>query len=106
VDPAFFLFTLALLRSVTFRHKPENSLINTKSDGESGSIERRNAENSMKKFLWAGAALVTVAIAFMVIKRVSAKQTGAPSETAEVVRVTRRDVGSSVKATGVMKPLV
>ena len=60
----------------------------------------------MKKFLWAGAALVTVAVAFMVIKRVSAKQTGAPSETAEVVRVTRRDVGSSVKATGVIKPMV
>jgi macrolide-specific efflux system membrane fusion protein len=60
----------------------------------------------MKKFLLTAAALVAVAVAFMVITRVSAKQAGEPSQTAEVVRVTRRDVGSSVKATGVIKPMV
>jgi len=60
----------------------------------------------MKTILLAAAALVAVAVAFMVITRVSAKQAAEPSETAEVVRVTRREIGSVVKATGVIKPMV
>src|SRR5215831_13145435 len=60
----------------------------------------------MKKFLLTAAALVTVAVALVVITRVSAKQAGEPSQTAEVVRVTRREIGSVVKATGVIEPMV
>lgn len=60
----------------------------------------------MKKFLLAAAAVAVVAIAFMVITRVSAKQTDEASQTAEVVRAARRDIGSVVKATGVIKPMV
>jgi macrolide-specific efflux system membrane fusion protein len=60
----------------------------------------------MKKFLFAAAALVAVAVAFIVITRVSAKQAGEASQGAEVVRVMRRDIASVVKATGVIKPMV
>jgi len=60
----------------------------------------------MKKFILAAAALVAAAVVFMVIGRVSAKPAGEPSPGAEVVRVTRRDIGSAVKATGVIKPMV
>jgi multidrug efflux pump subunit AcrA (membrane-fusion protein) len=61
----------------------------------------------MKKFLLAAAALTAVAVAFVVITRVSAKQAeGSLPQGAEVVRVTRRDIASVVKATGVIKPMV
>ena len=61
----------------------------------------------MKKFILAAAVLlVAVAVVFMVISRVSAKQAGGPSPGAEVVRVMRRDIGLAVKATGVIKPMV
>ena len=60
----------------------------------------------MKKFLLAGATLVALAVAFVVITRVSAKQPGESSESTDVVHVTRRDIGSFVKATGVIKPMV
>src|SRR5262252_6967032 len=60
----------------------------------------------MKKFLLAAAVLIAVAVAFVVITRVSAKQTDEASQTGEVVRATRRDIGSFVKATGVIKPMV
>jgi macrolide-specific efflux system membrane fusion protein len=60
----------------------------------------------MKKFLLVAAALAAVAIGFIVITRVSAKQADGSSQGAEVVRVMRRDIGSFVKATGVIKPMV
>jgi len=60
----------------------------------------------MKKLLFTAAALVAVAVVFMVITKVSAKQAGEPSQTADVVRVTRREIGSVVKATGVIEPMV
>lgn len=60
----------------------------------------------MKTFLLAVAALLAVLVAFMVITRVSAKQTGEPSQSAAVARVMRRDIASVVKATGVIKPMV
>ena len=60
----------------------------------------------MKKFLLTAAVLVAVAVAFMVITRVSAKQADEASQAGEFVRVTRRDIGSFVKATGVIKPMV
>ena len=60
----------------------------------------------MKKFLLAAAAMVAVAVAFIFITRVSANHSGEPSQTVEVVRVTRREIGSVVKATGVIKPMV
>src|SRR5215472_2564263 len=71
-------------------------------------IRRKRAEttNSMKKFLLAAAALMVIAVAFMVITRVSAKQADEASQAAVVVRVTRRNIGSVVKATGVIKPMV
>lgn len=60
----------------------------------------------MKKLLLVAVGLVAVAVAFIVISRVSAKQADGPSQGVEVVRVTRRDIGSVVKATGVIKPMV
>src|SRR5690242_6135711 len=60
----------------------------------------------MKKLLLAAAALAVIAAAVIVITRLWAKQAVEPSETAALVRVTRRDIGSVVKATGVIKPMV
>ncbi len=60
----------------------------------------------MKKFLLMAAALVAVAVAFLVITRVSAKQAHEVSQTADAARVTRRDIASVVKANGVVKPMV
>ena len=63
-------------------------------------------KTSMKKFLLTAAALAAVAATFMVITRVSAKQADETSQTPEVVRVTRREIDSGVKATGVIEPMV
>jgi macrolide-specific efflux system membrane fusion protein len=60
----------------------------------------------MKKLLLAGAVLVAVVAAFMIITRVSAHQADEHPQGAEVVRVERRDISSVVKATGVIKPMV
>jgi RND family efflux transporter MFP subunit len=60
----------------------------------------------MKKFFLSVAALLAIALAFAVIVRVSAKQAENDPQTAEVVRIARRDVGSVVKAVGVIKPMV
>lgn len=62
--------------------------------------------NSMKKFLLVAVSVIGLAIAFLVITRVSANQADGSSQGAEVVRAMRRDIGSFVKATGVIKPMV
>lgn len=54
----------------------------------------------------AAAALLAIALVFLVIKRVMAKQPDNDPLGSETVRVTRRDVGSVVKASGVIKPMV
>src|SRR5215475_14152945 len=60
----------------------------------------------MKRVFFAAAALTAVAVVFMVISRVSAKQADKASKGAEPVRVMRRDIATVVKATGVIKPMV
>jgi RND family efflux transporter MFP subunit len=60
----------------------------------------------MKRFLVAAAIIGAIAVAFIVIAHVSAKQAEDVPQSAEVVPVARRDVGSVVKATGVIKPMV
>jgi RND family efflux transporter MFP subunit len=60
----------------------------------------------VKKRVLGGIAVGAVAIAAMVLVRVSAKQTGDDLHDAETARVFRRDIGSVVKATGVIKPMV
>lgn len=60
----------------------------------------------MKRFFLVAAALLVIALAFGAIKRVTARQTGNDPQGAETVRVTRRNVGSVVKASGVIKPMV
>ena len=40
-----------------------------------------------------------------IITRLSAKQAGEPSKDSEVVRLTRREIASVVKASGVIKPV-
>ena len=58
----------------------------------------------MKKFLLAAGALLVIALA-AVIMRVSANQDKNPQDT-ETVQVMRRDLGTVVKAVGVIKPMV
>jgi hypothetical protein len=60
----------------------------------------------MKRVLFAAAALTAVAVVFLVISRVSAKQADKASKGAEAVGVMRRDIATVVKATGVIKPMV
>lgn len=50
--------------------------------------------------------LLAVGLTFAVIRRVAAKQAESDPQAGEAVRVMRRDVGSVVKATGVIKPMV
>jgi RND family efflux transporter MFP subunit len=60
----------------------------------------------VNKRVLGGIAIGAVAIAAMVLARVSAKQTGDDLHRADTARVSRRDIGSVVKATGVIKPMV
>jgi RND family efflux transporter MFP subunit len=60
----------------------------------------------MKRVLFAAAALTAVAVVFLVISRVSAKQADKASIGAEAFGVIRRDIATVVKATGVIKPMV
>jgi macrolide-specific efflux system membrane fusion protein len=60
----------------------------------------------MRKFVLAGAGiaiLVAVAVAW---GRVAANRTTDPSRDAQIARVSRRDIGTAVKATGIIKPMV
>src|SRR6266567_4366602 len=63
-------------------------------------------ECPVKKRIFGGIAIGAVAITALVLARVSAKQAGDDLHHAETARVTRRDMGSVVKATGVIKPMV
>ena len=61
----------------------------------------------MKRAVWISAGVVGIAVAGLAVARTGAPRTADPSaNSASVVRVTRRDIGSQVKATGVIKPRV
>src|ERR1051326_4315987 len=60
----------------------------------------------MKKLFWFTAAFAGIVLGAVLIVRVSAKQAKNGSPVPAEVRVLRRDVGSLVKAVGVMKPMV
>jgi HlyD family secretion protein len=60
----------------------------------------------MKKLLITGFVLGAVALGAVAFVRVFAKQSNNAVQNAETVRVVRRDVGSVVKSTGVIKPMV
>ena len=61
----------------------------------------------MKRAVWGGVGLVVVVVAGLALARTGATRAADPtSSSASVVRVTRRDIGSQVKATGVIKPRV
>jgi macrolide-specific efflux system membrane fusion protein len=60
----------------------------------------------MKKVFLSAAVIVAIAVAAMVMTHVSAKQSDSDSQGTDLVRVARRDIGSFVKATGVIKPMV
>jgi len=61
----------------------------------------------MKRSFLAVAGLLVIALAFVLIKRASsARQSDNDLQIGDTVRVTRRDVGSMVKAIGLIKPMV
>lgn len=61
----------------------------------------------MKPAAWGGMSLATIAIAAVVLARASgARPADLVATGTAVVRVTRRDIGAQVKATGVIKPRV
>jgi RND family efflux transporter MFP subunit len=61
----------------------------------------------MKRIVWGSAGLAVLVIAGLAVARTGATRATNPSaSSASVVRVTRRDIGSQVKATGVIKPRV
>jgi biotin carboxyl carrier protein len=60
----------------------------------------------MKRLVWVGAVLAAIAVLTVGVKRVLDKGSNIDPLSAEMVRVTRRDVGPVVKATGVIKPMV
>jgi RND family efflux transporter MFP subunit len=60
----------------------------------------------MKTLVWVAAILAAVAVLAVVAKRALDRRSSSDPTAAELVRVTRRDVGPVVKATGVIKPMV
>lgn len=59
----------------------------------------------MKRLVWGFVGVIVVAAGALLIRRASAGA-NEPAEGVQVVRVERRDIGSVVKATGVIKPRV
>ena len=60
----------------------------------------------MKRFFLFSIVCAAVAAAALGIVRANTKSRAADMQSAETVKVTRRDIGSVVKATGVIKPIV
>jgi RND family efflux transporter MFP subunit len=60
----------------------------------------------MKQLAWAAVGLGLVTSGLLVLGRAGLTQAEDPLDSAEIVRVARRDVGSVVKATGIIKPRV
>jgi multidrug efflux pump subunit AcrA (membrane-fusion protein) len=60
----------------------------------------------MKKLLFAGIAIGTIVIAAVLWARMEKARGQENLRSVEVVPVTRRDIGTAVKATGVIKPMV
>jgi HlyD family secretion protein len=59
----------------------------------------------MKKLVW-GLGTAALAISLVVVGRAAATRGQEPAGRGEVVRVTRRSIGATVKATGVVKPRI
>lgn len=60
----------------------------------------------MKKLVWIGVALATVAAVVVGGKRVLDNRSGSDRAAADFVQVARRDISTVVTATGVIKPMV
>jgi len=60
----------------------------------------------MRKLVWGGVVVGVVVVAVVILLRMAAKRPEDALRGVDVVRVSRRDVGSAVKATGVIKPMV
>ncbi len=61
----------------------------------------------MKRAIWISAVVGGIAVTGLAVARTGAPRGTDPgASAANVVRVTRRDIGSQVKATGVIKPRV
>ncbi len=60
----------------------------------------------MKKLLFAGIAIGTIVIAAVLWTRIEKARGQENMRSVEVVPVSRRDIGTAVKATGVIKPMV
>ena len=60
----------------------------------------------MKRFFLSAAALLAIALAIVAVKQISATRVKNRSQTDDAIRVVRRDLGSLVKAVGVIKPMV
>lgn len=62
---------------------------------------------SVRRFVWIGTSVVVVAVGGLALARTDlTRSPDANPSSAAVVRVSRRDIGSQVKATGVIKPRV
>jgi RND family efflux transporter MFP subunit len=60
----------------------------------------------MRKFTVGAVAIGTLAMAVVIWGRTAASRTEDQFRDAQVVRVSRRDVGTAVKATGIIKPMI
>lgn len=74
--------------------------------GERDRSETAAPQTPMKKLFLIGIVLAAIALGAFTLVRLFAKQNDEAMENAEMVRVIRHDIGSVVKATGVIKPMV
>jgi RND family efflux transporter MFP subunit len=60
----------------------------------------------VKKLLWASVGIAFVAVVAFLLVRMATTQPRNGLRDAEIARVARRDIGSLVKATGIIKPMI
>jgi RND family efflux transporter MFP subunit len=87
----------ASLHSVTFRNTPDTPFLETEA--------ALNWGRRMRRIIVGSVVFGLVAIGIAVWRRFDVAHSQELLRSAEVVRATRRDIGTAVKATGVIKPM-
>jgi multidrug efflux pump subunit AcrA (membrane-fusion protein) len=92
------VLVLAGYISLHFRNLPDTLVDDTEAAPHGG--------RGMRKVVVSGIVIGAIAIGTILWTRMEKARSQEALRSAEVIRVTRRDMGTAVKATGVIKPMV